>query len=181
VKKYCCIDCGKQVSDYRVKRCEPCNNIYFGKTHRGKNAPHYGKKHTKKSRIKMSKTRIERKIGIGKDNGMYGVHRFDKKAPSYIDGRTNNPHFCKSCGIKISVNNWRTGQRQCRKCSKDNTAIVKHHIDLNNKNSNKNNILIITARKHISLHHRAYDYLVKIGQIKPYIKWFLKTYKGNKR
>ncbi len=59
--------------------------------------------------------------------------------------------------------------------------ILTHHIDLNRFNSKKSNLLKITFRKHTALHQRAYDYLVKIGLIKKYIKWFLKTYKGNKK
>ena len=58
--------------------------------------------------------------------------------------------------------------------------IITHHIDLNYFNNKKDNILKITLKKHTSLHHRAYDYLVKIDKIKQYIKWFLKTDKGNK-
>jgi hypothetical protein len=181
MKKYYCKDCKKEISDYRVKRCRKCVNKYMAKKFKGKNAPMFGKYHSEKSKIKMSKTRIDKGLGKGKNNGMYGVHRFGKKAPSYIDGRTNNSHFCKSCNIKISVNNWRSGQNQCRKCSKSKKAIVRHHIDLDRRNNHKNNMLIITARKHLSLHHRAYDYLVKIGKIRQYIKWFLKTYKGNKK
>jgi len=52
--------------------------------------------------------------------------------------------------------------------------IIKHHVDLNHENNNDDNIMKITSSIHTSLHHRAYDYLVKIGKIKQYIRWFFK-------
>lgn len=57
---------------------------------------------------------------VGKNNPMFGVHRFEKKAPNYIDGRRNVKHYCieKNCNNKISYTNWKTGQRRCVSCAK---------------------------------------------------------------
>ena len=61
----------------------------------------------------------------------------------------------------------------------DSTAYIpldllhKHHIYLDGDN---NKILMLTGSKHRKLHARAYDYLVEIGKIDNYIKWFDKKY-----
>jgi hypothetical protein len=54
LKKYYCIDCGKELSEYRHKRCGSCS-------HKGKNNPFYGKKRLKHS-----------KAISGRNNGMFG-------------------------------------------------------------------------------------------------------------
>ena len=53
-------------------------------------------------------------------------------------------------------------------------TIAKHHINRNRKDERKSNLMYLTIGKHRKLHARAYDYLVKTGKIKQYIKWFLK-------
>lgn len=52
------------------------------------------------------------------------------------------------------------------------TAIQKHHIDLNKENNKKRNLLYLSPKIHQYLHKWAYRYLVEIGQIKAYMKWF---------
>ena len=52
------------------------------------------------------------------------------------------------------------------------TTIQKHHIDLNKQNNKKRNILYLPPKIHQYLHKWAYRYLVEIGQIKLYTKWF---------
>lgn len=49
-----CLDCGKQLSKYDAKRCNPCN----GGIHEGESNQFFGKKHTEKSRESMSKSHI---------------------------------------------------------------------------------------------------------------------------
>jgi hypothetical protein len=102
---------------------------------------------------------------------------------------------CKSCAMKY---NWQIGKYSKRnfkgvnnpnfdnhklkgknnpnyanRYSKKNKLEI-HHIDLNHYNNRKNNMMKLTSSKHTSLHSRAYDYLVKIGKIRQYIKWFLR-------
>lgn len=59
-------------------------------------------------------------------------------------------------------------------------TVVEHHIDLNKINNKKTNKLILTHSIHSKLHQHAYEYLVKIGRIRKYIKWFLKNKINNK-
>lgn len=54
--------------------------------------------------------------------------------------------------------------------------IIGHHIDANQKNNNISNKLRINAIKHRQLHEFAYHYLVELGRIDEYIKWFSKKY-----
>jgi hypothetical protein len=58
-------------------------------------------------------------------------------------------------------------------------VIVKHHIDLDTKNNQKFNLLKITQSKHNSLHKKSYNYLVKIGMVHKYVRWFIKHYGVN--
>jgi len=55
--------------------------------------------------------------------------------------------------------------------------IVKHHLNLNRKDNQNNNIWKLHKNLHRKLHLRAYDYLVKLGLINNYIKWFKNKYK----
>lgn len=55
--------------------------------------------------------------------------------------------------------------------------VVKHHKDLNRGNNQNNNIWKLHKNLHRKLHLRAYDYLVKIGLVNKYIKWFKNKYK----
>jgi hypothetical protein len=66
LKKYSCIDCHKEISDYRVKRCCSCED-----------------KRRHKTGILNSK---------GKNNSMYGIRRYGKKAPNFIHGKCYEPY-----------------------------------------------------------------------------------------
>jgi DNA-directed RNA polymerase subunit RPC12/RpoP len=90
-----------------------------------------------------------------------------RKSKNYI------PKRCKKCWNKILVKNYKT--KYNKKWTHKN-KIIRHHINLNKLNNTKGNILKITHSKHIKLHHYAYNYLVKIGKIKDYIKWFKKYF-----
>ncbi len=56
-------------------------------------------------------------------------------------------------------------------------TIVKHHKDLNRNNNQNKNIWKLHKNLHRKLHLRAYDYLVKLGLIDNYIRWFKNKYK----
>jgi len=99
---------------------------------------------------------------------------------------------CKKCNKKGNLNGMFGSKRpdliirnksykmrhNKRKIVNKNT-ITKHHIDLNKQNNKPKNLLIISLSKHIKLHHKAYEYLVKTKQILKYIKWFNRRYKLN--
>jgi hypothetical protein len=121
---------------------------------------------------------------------------------NYKDGRTHSKCYCIKC--KKNVITWQTfyyGNKTCARCAtkgskkmwvtkslkgkkrpehsktmsgrKTGSKTVNHHIYLK-ENSDKT--MTITARNHQKLHQRAYDYLIKLGLIDNYIKWFIKKY-----
>lgn len=53
--------------------------------------------------------------------------------------------------------------------------IVKHHIDLNIKNNEKENLLFLSRSNHNPLHQKSYNYLIEIGEVENYISWFLES------
>lgn len=109
--------------------------------------------------------------------------RIKNKIYPYKNGNCEDK-FCKKCNKKLISHNPTT--KYCKRCwgklesgknnpnyGKNNVQMHKHHIYLK-KNSKKT--LNLTSSKHSKLHHRAYDYLVEIGLIDKYIKWFDKKY-----
>jgi hypothetical protein len=90
---------------------------------------------------------------------------FGKKNPNY------NNHILK--GRFAGAKNPMYGKKGQSNNTKN--TIVEHHIDLNNINNRKTNKLILTHSIHSKLHQRAYEYLVKKGLIRKYIKWFFKN------
>ena len=120
-----------------------------------------------------------------------------KSSSSYKDGRTLKKHYCIECGKELSYYT----HKRCRNCNmklqwknleykkKNKTnlgnkhteetkrklrdGIDRHHIYLNGDDSK---VLLLAGSKHRQLHARAYDYLVKIGKIDNYIKWFDEKY-----
>jgi DNA-directed RNA polymerase subunit RPC12/RpoP len=125
------------------------------------------------------------------------IHLFkDHKHPTYKNGKfkRNKIYKCIKCNKKITQNTGVYGQKMCQSCifkqrikqkghpslghkGVNGKMIIKHHIDLDNKNNLKANILWITQSLHTSLHHKAYNYLVKKRLVRNYIKWFLKHFK----
>jgi hypothetical protein len=63
-----CIDCGKKVSKYNVKRCFSCHHKWA----RGENSPMKGKKISQSIRIKISKAHKRLGTNKGRKNGMFG-------------------------------------------------------------------------------------------------------------
>lgn len=118
-----------------------------------------------------------------------------KNNPNYKHGKCMGGKRCIDCGKKLSVQAKLLRTKRCYKCSykirskqykesgnpqhgKINIykyTIIHHHINLNTKNNNKKNLLVLTQSIHAKLHHRADDYLVTKGFIYKYIKWFIKN------
>ena len=120
-----------------------------------------------------------------------------KNSSSYKDGRSLKEHHCIDCEKKISYYThkrcsscnsklfWRNPKyRKKNKTNLGNKAteetknklrngLDRHHIYLDKDDSKT---FLLTGSKHRQLHARAYDYLVKIGKIDDYIKWFDKKY-----
>jgi hypothetical protein len=112
---------------------------------------------------------------------MKGKGNSNYKTGKYSD----NKNRCIECKSEISI----ISKKRCMKCEYKQrkgirpiglwvkgTTIIEHHIDLNKKNNIKSNKLKLTVSKHTKLHQRAYEYLVRIGLIGKYIKWFSKKY-----
>ena len=115
---------------------------------------------------------------IGKNNSMYGTHRCGKDNPNYRNGHTLIKQKCKNCGKQTSEYR----RKLCRDCyfiiyKNRKNMINKHHLDLNQKNNNKDNLLYLIGSLHQSLHKLAYHYLLEkfgIKEVKKYTKWFAK-------
>jgi len=88
-------------------------------------------------------------------------------------GQKRTKAFCKNISLKLKG----------RRLTKEHKLKIKksqhnHHIDLDKKNNKKSNKLKLTPSIHQKLHTRAYRYLVKIGKIKDYLKWFKRNFGG---
>jgi len=189
--KFFCINCGKKVSDSRVKRCRKCANT-------GKLNPGY--KHGKCSGVKRC-FKCNKTITFGSKNGCCkSCSKQGKLNGRYINGKTLKRKKCLDCGKKLGIWSNYYNNKRCLSCKMKNlyknkklnfkgkrnpmygkisngkNKINKHHINLNRKNNEESNILLISNSKHIKLHRLAYFYLLKMGKIKEYIDWFKLKY-----
>lgn len=127
----------------------------------------------------MKDNHIKKLIKYNKDNPKFG-----KDNGSYKDGYFSKDRFCKRCKEKLS----NTGRKKldlCKKCCYKERKVwnkgIKigrkyntHHRDGNEDNNFKSNKMRMTASLHMKMHRVAYHYLVKLGLIDKYIKWFYK-------
>jgi len=134
-----------------------CQKSHIGKHNGEKNGMYgskganKGKKFSKETREKMSKTHV----------GFEGQHCSEEH---------------KKKLSKISKGRRLSNKQKIDKAKKLN----KHHLDLNYRNDNKSNILLLTNANHMRLHRFAYHYLViKLGikEVNKYVKWFYKYLK----
>jgi len=180
-----CILCKKILSGYEHKRCEICyHKNRTGKhlnriSYKGKNNPRYIDGRTsKKSKCIICKKMInyfqnESKMCKKCMNNQKTIKYQGKNNPNFKGGKPK----CINCGKILSTRKTKNYiPKRCAECFARIDVIVKHHIDLDRKNNKKTNILELTKSLHTSLHHKAYNYLVKIGQINKYIKWFIKKF-----
>ncbi len=161
-----CIDCNRLISN-DANRCKSCSK-------KGKLSPTY----------KHGKWKNTYCIDCGKLLKNYKAKRCYKCFSKWEKGE-HNPNWkggktyrhCIYCGRKIK-NLYATMCALCRAEKIKTTKIteVKHHIDLNHNNNKTFNKLKLTSSKHSKLHQRAYEYLVEMGRIRKYIKWFDKKY-----
>ena len=94
---------------------------HHGRNHSGKNNPMYGKKHP------------NHKPHLGKENGMFGVHRFGNLNPMYGKTHNNNSrrkisegvknqqkHSCIHCGLTTTASNIKRWHNDnCKKVKND--------------------------------------------------------------
>ncbi len=126
-----CIDCGKQLSKKKYKRCRNCYNKYA----RGKNHPRYvdgrtNKKHyclncgkeinRNAKRCHSCDMKEKQRLGIINNKG--------KNHPRYINGEYLKKHDCKQCNKEITYETWKNGSGLCGSCaSKKRLAIPENN------------------------------------------------------
>jgi len=159
-KKYYCIDCRKQVSDYRVIRCRKCK----GKSEKGKNNPNYKHGLTNKSsfcidcKIKLSNTASFHKYkrcrlcyykyfrkenhpnwNNGSSFAPYSID-FTKKLKEKIRERDN--YKCKICGLTEKEN-----------LKLYNKKLNVHHVDYDKQNCKEDNLISLCSSCHMKTHY----------------------------
>jgi len=161
-KHYC--TCGQELSNYRTKNCSSCaaikrikkyGNSFKGKKHTEKTKqiiskkmtgkPGYWKgKHISKDAIdKRIKTLLKNGTYKGKNNPMYGVHRFGKNAANWIHGKGYEPYSTKF-NKKLKDQIRERDNHTCQLCSKKGRDV--HHIDYNKQNCKKPNLIILCEK-----------------------------------
>lgn len=111
-----CIDCKKQLTDYRSKRCSKCISKFLS----GENHWLFGKHLSKETKAKMSKSLIGRK----------GVRTFGKNSPGWIDGRSPLSGLIRN---SFENREWidkifKRDNYTCQTCTKRGGDLEAHHI-----------------------------------------------------
>ena len=147
-------------------------NISIG-TRKAMNKPEVKKK-LKKLKTKEHKKKLRiASMGNRSAKGAKRSRIFKENCRKTVKGNRNaigkRSKKTRKNNSKASKRNWRNSE-YIRKRKK---ALHKHHIYLDN---NDKKTLMLTSSKHLQLHSRAYNYLVKINKVDDYIKWFDKKY-----
>jgi len=202
-----CIDCKKELSEKRAKRCKHCAHlrINFSSKEIGKRSKTLtGRIFSKDTIEKMRKAKVDFipwNKGLKKVQKSYWLGKSNRDVISkhHIDAdKTNNQesNFLKikqgehrslhwrgyeylvSLGlIKDYLSEFITKNRI--KSDKLNCKVI-HHIDCNRSNNDKSNFLYLKDKKiHNKIHQDAYMYLVRINKINDYIDCFFLWKKGN--
>lgn len=104
-----------------------------------------GKKHSEKTKFKMHLN------NVGKNNPMYGVHRFGKDNPNYKGGIAYLPYGAEFNNILKERIRDRDG-RKCQLCGCPEieclTRLIIHHIDYDKKNNNEVNLISLCGKCH---------------------------------
>lgn len=165
--KYFCEECKKEMLYISVrngaKRCRKCylKNPDKGYSH------NFSETELNRRAALMTKNRKNGKINSDwiKGNSRWEMH---PNAILKMKGKLKGRRLNKSGEFKKGTVNG---------LKKRGHLINKHHIDLNHNNDIPCNRLYLIDGMHQRIHRSAYNYLVKIGLITPYIKWFIDQYK----
>jgi len=145
-----CLDCGKLLSEYYVKRCRKCAGIQHGLKIQGKNHPGYidGRTNTKhycidcgnevKNIYAIRCLECLGKFNIGEHNPNWkkGVsfepysYEFNQELKEQI--RERDSWKCKNCGMTEEEHLIVIGR-----------VLTIHHIDYNKQNCQKNNLITL--------------------------------------
>jgi len=169
-----CIDC-KKLIHHQAKRCKKCwykfyrgknnsayidgrtNKKYFCidcKTRINRNSYFYGTNRCRSCMVKYL-FKIKKLNTKGKNNAMYGIHRFEKKAPAYIHGMAYLPYPVEWKEMRLIIREYY--RNKCQVCNK--RGIHVHHINYNKHNCDRNNLILLCQKCHSkTLGNRDYWY-----------------------
>lgn len=142
-----CIDCGKQTSDYRRKRCFECSSKQHSKRMKGIK---FGKEHKQKIGLKhknkIISTDVRRKMSIS--HGGTGIPYSDRDYPKefyYIKEqiRKRDKYKCKICRKKENKNF----------VGKKLQKLSIHHIDYNKENCSEDNLISLCRSCHSKVNY----------------------------
>jgi hypothetical protein len=106
------------------------------------------------------------------DNPMFGVHRYGKDNPNYIDGRSYEPYSAEfNKVLKASIRN--RDNHECQLChmkeeehiKKYNKVLDIHHIDYNKKNCQEENLITLCKRCNIKANYNRNFWIEKFYKI----------------
>ena len=135
LKKYYCIDCDKLLKNtlaYQHKRCRKC--------------------HSRVKMIKLWKNKEFRNSMAGKNNPMFGIHRFGKQSPNYIHGLSSSPYPLEFDNfLKEQIR--KRDNYKCQICGKlqidCNRKLDVHHKDYDKDNLNPENLISLCQSCHM--------------------------------
>ena len=136
----------------------------------GKNNPNYNNKWTESQKKKqsiitkkaMNNFEVRQKMiknhtdVSGNKNPMFGVHRFGKESPCWLDGRSYEP-YPQEWSEKLRESIRKRDNYECQNCgmTEEEHLIVYgqvleiHHIDYNKQNCNEDNLITLCKQCNI--------------------------------
>jgi len=109
----------------------------------GKNNPMYGENHTEETKRKISECRIKKGLGKGKNNSMYGIHRWAEKSPNW---KGNITPLTIAIRMSTIYKLWHKAvlhkdRWQCQDCGKTGRDLIAHHLKPFSQIMEENNIV----------------------------------------
>jgi len=166
MKKYYCVDCKKEVSDYRVNLCSKCfhsskhNNYWLGK----KRPEHSNKMKiimqgrilTSEWKKKISRARIKLGLSKGKNNPMFGKHHTKEsiRKNSLSQGGTGIPHERWNYPHAFLILRKSIRKRDnyiCQLCHKKGRDV--HHMDYNTFHNIETNLITLCEKCNVRVNY----------------------------
>jgi hypothetical protein len=82
----------------------------------------------KAKRCKICANIVHSKKMCGKNNPMYGRHRFGKNSPNYKNGKSIKIIYCKDCKKQLSKHAAYYSYKRCSKCSQKNNFLIHPYL-----------------------------------------------------
>ena len=153
-----CPDCGKGISDKAI-RCKSCAGIIS-----------YSEGRNRKMQAARRKWISKNKMKVASNFGKY------LKATGSQTGAWKGGKFTRCDGyvaIRTKVKTYKLEHRLVMEehLGRELKSFEKvHHIDEDRGNNDINNLILVTGSKHQIIHANAYNYLIKIGKVREYLK-----------